>query len=139
MVIPVFVDCILALRLYIVYPRHLTPHSLLVLIFAPIILLKLVRVVNCTYYLIRFRAKIAEGNPSIWYPFQSLWRETPCLKIEGFSNMAENWYVLYSYVHIIILTSLSWASFWFLRRLKGKVFSTPSQREHNTNCTNIPF
>ncbi|KAK7043769.1 hypothetical protein VNI00_008381 [Paramarasmius palmivorus] len=47
---PIVIDCILAYRLYIIYPFNSTPKPLLAVIFVPIFLYKVARIVNLSIF-----------------------------------------------------------------------------------------
>ncbi|KAH8818938.1 hypothetical protein DL96DRAFT_1622450 [Flagelloscypha sp. PMI_526] len=103
-ILPTYVDCILAVRLYIVYPRNMTSSPLLALIFTPVIALKVLRIVNAIYYLIRYSQQL-ERDPSMWDAFVALWNETPCMQIEWIAGLVDN----------------CWASAWLVWRLRCDV------------------
>ncbi|KAF9467439.1 hypothetical protein BDZ94DRAFT_1280433 [Collybia nuda] len=50
--LPVFMDCILAFRLYVVYPPRTTPKTQLAAIFIPIIIFKIVRTANLIVFMV---------------------------------------------------------------------------------------
>ncbi|KAH8818822.1 hypothetical protein DL96DRAFT_1820209 [Flagelloscypha sp. PMI_526] len=81
LILPIYIDCILAVRLYIIYPRSMTSSSLLALIFVPVVVLKFLRTINAAYFLLRFSLHL-EHDRSMWEAFVTLLSETPCLQIE---------------------------------------------------------
>ncbi|KAH8813559.1 hypothetical protein DL96DRAFT_1716468 [Flagelloscypha sp. PMI_526] len=109
LILPIFVDCILAVRLYVVYPRSLTSSALLALIFTPIIGLKILRTANATYYLVLYSQNLSRSS-TIWESFVKLWFETPCMQIEWIAGLVDN----------------CWASVWFLWRLHRDIMARGS-------------
>ncbi|KAH8818816.1 hypothetical protein DL96DRAFT_1750099 [Flagelloscypha sp. PMI_526] len=89
-VLPIYVDSILAVRLYIVYPRSMTSSLQLAVIFIPEIALKILRTVSATYYLVRYFQHL-DHDPSISKAFAALLYETPCLQIEWIAGLLDNW------------------------------------------------
>ncbi|KAH8818821.1 hypothetical protein DL96DRAFT_372265 [Flagelloscypha sp. PMI_526] len=104
LILPIYIDCILAARLYIVYPRSLTSPLHLAIIFIPVVALKVLRTANTTYLLIRFSLHL-EHDPSLMDAFGAVLSETPCMQIEWISGIVDN----------------CWASVWFLWRLRHDV------------------
>ncbi|KAH8826383.1 hypothetical protein DL96DRAFT_1281143 [Flagelloscypha sp. PMI_526] len=104
MILPIYIDCILAVRLYIVYPRSMTSSSLLALIFTPVAVLKVLRIINAVYFFVRYFQHL-ERDSSIWDAFVAIWFETPCMQIEWIAGLFDN----------------CWASVWFLWRLHRDV------------------
>jgi hypothetical protein len=95
--LPLFIDCILALRLYIVYPAKTTSKLQLAIIFIPIVVFKIARTTNLTLFMVKFAAAIlgpdtttAVGN------FQTLWDHAPWTKIEWILQVFDNWYTSHS-------------------------------------------
>lgn len=92
--LPVFMDCILAFRLYIVYPPKTTSKAQLTIIFVPILIFKIVRTVNLIVFMARFGKALLRPESTIIY-FQTLWGTAPWtnLKIEWILQVFDNWYV----------------------------------------------
>lgn len=93
--LPVFMDCILAFRLYAVYPPKATPKAQLAIIFIPIILFKVARTVNLIVFMAGFGvALLKPGSPVIYFQIVS-WGSAPWtnLKVEWILQVFDNWYV----------------------------------------------
>lgn len=93
--LPVFMDCILAFRLYVVYPPKTTPKPQLAIIFIPIILFKVARTVNLIVFMAGFGvALLKPGSPVIYFQIVS-WGSAPWtnLKVEWILQVFDNWYV----------------------------------------------
>ncbi|KAH8818814.1 hypothetical protein DL96DRAFT_372211 [Flagelloscypha sp. PMI_526] len=112
MILPIYIDCILAARLYVVYPRSMTPSRRLILIFIPVVALKVFRSLNGVYFLVRYSQQL-DRDPSVWEAFVEVWYETPCFKIEWLAGLADN----------------CWSSTWFLMRLHHDVMKKGSSSE----------
>ncbi|KAJ7155532.1 hypothetical protein C8R43DRAFT_1000275 [Mycena crocata] len=91
--LPLFLDCILAFRLYVVYPPRSTSKVQLAIIFIPIAVFKFVRTTNLIIFMVKFAAvllvpdsKSAVGN------FQVLWDHAPWTKIEWILQVFDNCY-----------------------------------------------
>ncbi|KAH8824767.1 hypothetical protein DL96DRAFT_1610722, partial [Flagelloscypha sp. PMI_526] len=112
MILPIYIDCILSVRLYIVYPRSMTSPLYLAIIFVPVVALKVLRTINATYFLLRFSQHL-EHDTSIWEAFVTLLSETPCLQIEWISGLIDN----------------CWASVWFLWRLHHDIMKKNSSND----------
>ncbi|KAF7332910.1 hypothetical protein MVEN_02396700 [Mycena venus] len=57
--LPLFIDCILAFRLYVVYPPRTTSKVQLAIIFIPIAVLKIARTTNLIIFMVKFAAAIS--------------------------------------------------------------------------------
>ncbi|KAG9220254.1 hypothetical protein CCMSSC00406_0006319 [Pleurotus cornucopiae] len=64
LVLPIFVDVILAFRLSVVLPRHTTPASMLCIVFIPLALFKVGRVINIAIFMSKFVPVIRTSNPA---------------------------------------------------------------------------
>ncbi|KAH8818811.1 hypothetical protein DL96DRAFT_1820206 [Flagelloscypha sp. PMI_526] len=117
-ILPIYIDCILAVRLYVVYPRSMTSSLQLAIIFVPEIALKILRTINATYFLVRFFQHL-DHDPSLSKAIAALLHETPCMQIEWIAGLVDNWQVL-------------WASLWFLWRLRHDVMKSSSSIEIGT-------
>lgn len=95
--LPVFMDCILAFRLYVVYPPRTTSKPQLAIIFIPIIIFKIVRTANIIVFMVKFAEVLLQPNTksAIVY-FQVLWDTAPWPKIEWILQVFDNWCVLES-------------------------------------------
>jgi hypothetical protein len=92
LLLPVFMDGILAFRLYAVYPPQSTRRSVLSAIFIPLALLKLVRLVNITVFMVKFGASLLSSEPETAVgKFQVLWDHSPYPKIEWILQVFDNW------------------------------------------------
>ncbi|KAH8818815.1 hypothetical protein DL96DRAFT_372229 [Flagelloscypha sp. PMI_526] len=123
LVLPIYIDCILAVRLSIVYPREMTSALLLATIFIPVVVLKVLRTTNVVYVLIRY-SQLLERGSSIWEALATIWLTTPCLKIEWLARLVDN----------------CWASIWFLFRLRRDVMvrsSTSDVVASNRTLSNV--
>ncbi|KAJ8078441.1 hypothetical protein PM082_012723 [Marasmius tenuissimus] len=101
--LPVFVDCILAFRLYAVYPPRTTKKPLLALIFLPIILFKIARLTNLLVFIVQYAiecAGVSDLEANIL--FQQIWDHGVATKIEWIAQVVDNCYT----------------SGWFLWRLR---------------------
>ncbi|KAH8818819.1 hypothetical protein DL96DRAFT_372252 [Flagelloscypha sp. PMI_526] len=108
-VLPIYIDCILAVRLSIVYPRSMTSSLQLAIIFIPETALKILRTISATYYLVRYFQHL-DHDPSLSNAFASLMYETPCMQIEWIAGLVDN----------------CWSSVWFLWRLRHDVMKPSS-------------
>ncbi|KAF7303032.1 hypothetical protein MKEN_01266500 [Mycena kentingensis (nom. inval.)] len=100
--IPPFVDCILAYRLYVIYPPRSTPRTLTCIIFIPVLLFKVARLTNLVLFIIAFTHALLNPNPiTAFQEFQVIWNREAWTKIEWFLGMFDN----------------CWATGWFLWRL----------------------
>lgn len=91
MCLPIFMDCILAVRLYVVFPPHMTRRSLLALIFIPVLAMKLARIGNTIYFLVKYKLQL-DIDPS-QNAYATLWETLPCMKIEWLTGLFDNWSV----------------------------------------------
>ncbi|KAH8818817.1 hypothetical protein DL96DRAFT_372244 [Flagelloscypha sp. PMI_526] len=110
--LPIYIDCILAVRLYVVYPRSMTSSLQLAVIFVPETALKILRTISATYFLVRFFQHL-DHDPSLSKAFTALLYETPCMQIEWIAGLVDN----------------CWASLWFLWRLRRDVMKSSSSIE----------
>ncbi|KAF9257121.1 hypothetical protein L218DRAFT_936093 [Marasmius fiardii PR-910] len=85
--LPILMDCILAYRLTAVFPRRITPDRILVIIFVPILLLKIARLTNGLAFMIAFGTGDWSGRL-----FQTLWDHRPYVKIEWILQVIDNCY-----------------------------------------------
>lgn len=93
--LPIFMDSILAFRLYVVYPPRTTSKTQLAIIFIPIIILKIVRIANFIIFMVKFAEAILKPDTkSAIMDFQILWNTAPWPKIEWISQVFDNWCVL---------------------------------------------
>ncbi|KAH8818813.1 hypothetical protein DL96DRAFT_1750092 [Flagelloscypha sp. PMI_526] len=122
MVLPIYIDCILAVRLYVVYPRSMTPSRRLLLIFIPVVALKVFRAINGVYFLVRYSQHL-DRDPSVWEAFVAVWHETPCFKIEWLAGLVDN----------------CWTSTWFLMRLDRDVMKRSSSSDFIATAGYMPI
>jgi hypothetical protein len=94
LLLPVFMDCILALRLSIVYPRAVTPLARLMTIFTPVVVLKIVRLANLIVFLVKFTDAVSGETAAS--KFQTFWDSAPWNKIEAVLQVFDNWYLSHS-------------------------------------------
>ena len=90
--LPVFVDCILAFRLYAVYPPRTTQKHTLALIFIPIILFKIGRLTNLLVFIVQYSiecAGVSDLEANIL--FQKIWDHGVATKIEWIAQVVDNW------------------------------------------------
>ncbi|KAF7330913.1 hypothetical protein MVEN_02430900 [Mycena venus] len=79
--LPLFIDCILAYRLYIVYPPQITSKLQLAAIFIPVIVFKIARITNLIIFMVKFAAVILVPDAtSAVENFQILWDHAPWTK-----------------------------------------------------------
>ncbi|KAJ7157797.1 hypothetical protein C8R46DRAFT_958768 [Mycena filopes] len=93
--LPVFMDTILLVRLFIVYPPQTISWPGRLLVFGPPILFKLVRVSNLAVFMVRWTNLIkltAGGGLSPLQAGQTLWGTQPWTKIEWFFQVFDNCY-----------------------------------------------
>ncbi|KAK1232506.1 hypothetical protein PQX77_004357 [Marasmius sp. AFHP31] len=102
--LPIFMDCILAFRLFAVYPPRTISTRLFAIIFVPIVLFKVARFTNILVFLVKFSNGLTQNNNgSAIANFQRLWDTNPSTKIEWIFQVVDNCYT----------------SGWFLWRLWG--------------------
>ncbi|KAF9455881.1 hypothetical protein BDZ94DRAFT_1241932 [Collybia nuda] len=91
--LPVFMDCILAFRLYVVYPPRATSKILLAVIFIPIVIFKIVRAANLIVFMVKFGdALLVPDSKNAVIKFQILWDTAPWTKIEWILQVFDNCY-----------------------------------------------
>ncbi|KAK6997311.1 hypothetical protein R3P38DRAFT_2563560 [Favolaschia claudopus] len=91
--LPLLIDCILAFRLYVVYPPRTTSNLQLAIIFIPIVLLKVARTANLIIFMVKFAAAIlVPDSASAVADFQALWDHAPWTKIEWILQVVDNCY-----------------------------------------------
>ncbi|KAF7330963.1 hypothetical protein MVEN_02436200 [Mycena venus] len=89
--LPVFIDCILAYRLYIVYPPRTTPKVQLAIIFTPVIVFKIVRFTNLIIFLAKFTPVLLVPDVlTAATSFQTFWDHAPYNKIEWIIQVFDN-------------------------------------------------
>ncbi|KAL4258150.1 hypothetical protein AB1N83_010750 [Pleurotus pulmonarius] len=64
LVLPIFIDFILAFRLSVVLPRRTTPTLVLCIVFIPLALFKVGRVINIAIFISKFAPVIRTSNPA---------------------------------------------------------------------------
>nr|GAT56739.1 predicted protein [Mycena chlorophos] len=109
--LPLYIDCILAYRLYIVYPPRSTPARLVAFVFVPVVLFKIARITNLAMFFTKFSADIMVPDATTAISsFEGLWEHAPYAKIEWLLQAR-------TLLTIKLLTNLSWASALFLWKL----------------------
>ncbi|KAJ7157788.1 hypothetical protein C8R46DRAFT_1112969 [Mycena filopes] len=89
--LPVFMDTILLVRLFIVYPPQTISWPGRLLVFGPPILFKLVRVSNLAVFLVQW-TPLVKGTDSPLQAGQAFWGTQPWTKIEWFFQVFDNCY-----------------------------------------------
>ncbi|KAJ7621507.1 hypothetical protein DFH06DRAFT_1341135 [Mycena polygramma] len=91
--LPLFIDCILAFRLYVVYPPRTTSRLQLAIIFIPILVLKIARTTNLILFMVKFAAAllVPDTKNAVGY-LQILWDHAPWTKIEWILQVFDNCY-----------------------------------------------
>ena len=89
-------DYISTSRLYIIYPPRMTAYRLLAIIFIPLGLFKILRVINYIIFMAKYGEAVSAApgmgqSPSA--TFQTFWNSSPYAKIEWFMEVFDNWYV----------------------------------------------
>ncbi|KAK2467344.1 hypothetical protein APHAL10511_000579 [Amanita phalloides] len=88
---PLFVESVLLIRLWAVYPYRATPRTTFFAIFIPIALLKLARVANVIVYLVELAKSLANANgQNLLLLLQQVWTKFPSYKVEWFLQVADN-------------------------------------------------
>ncbi|KAF9491459.1 hypothetical protein BDN71DRAFT_1398326 [Pleurotus eryngii] len=64
LLLPVFIDVILAFRLYIVLPRRTTSNLIVCIVFAPHAIFKVARLMNDVLSIIKFASVLRKGGPA---------------------------------------------------------------------------
>ncbi|KAJ6519120.1 hypothetical protein C8R45DRAFT_13220 [Mycena sanguinolenta] len=91
--LPLFIDCILALRLYVVYPPRNTSRLQLAIIFIPLIVFKIVRTTNLIIFMVKFaHAILTPDATTAVKSFEQLWDHAPWTKIEWIMQVFDNCY-----------------------------------------------
>ncbi|KAF7427832.1 hypothetical protein PC9H_007048 [Pleurotus ostreatus] len=62
--LPVFIDIILAFRLYVVLPRHSTSKTMLCIVFIPLALFKIARLINIGIFLKKLSVLLRSNDPA---------------------------------------------------------------------------
>ncbi|KAG7093929.1 hypothetical protein E1B28_007564 [Marasmius oreades] len=91
LLVPLFSECILLLRLVAVYPLRQTSRSMLVVVFAPPVIFKIVRLVNIGIFLGQWVKQLGTAGSPI-AAGQATWGQQPWTKIEWFLQLADNIY-----------------------------------------------
>ncbi|TFY77140.1 hypothetical protein EWM64_g6873 [Hericium alpestre] len=100
---PLFVESILLLRLWAVFPPQQISRVLKIIVYVPPVMLKLARLANGILYIVKWQSDVKSlGNPV--QAGQMLWGTQPSVKIEWMLQTVDNLY----------------ASSLFIWRLKGK-------------------
>lgn len=63
--LPIFIHVILAFRLYVVLPRRSTSKTMLCIVFVPLALFKLARLINIGIFIKRLCIFLRGGNPAV--------------------------------------------------------------------------
>ncbi|KAL0061116.1 hypothetical protein AAF712_012110 [Marasmius tenuissimus] len=96
--LPVLMDCILAFRLYAVYPPRATPKRIFTAIFIPIVIFKVARVTNLLVFIVQFSKESAhKTDAEAILIFQRLWDHGFTTKVEWILQVFDNWYVHYRF------------------------------------------
>ena len=74
-------DGILLIRVFAVYPPRLLSKLLQLVVYGPIVLVKIARLVNCLIYAVRWASKTAENTTLALQAGQDAWN-SPSPKIE---------------------------------------------------------
>ncbi|KAF7427833.1 hypothetical protein PC9H_007049 [Pleurotus ostreatus] len=90
LLLTVFIDVILAFRLYVVLPRRTTSKSLLCIVFVPLAIFKVARLTNDILFIIKFASVLREGNPAL--SLMGFEHVNPYHKIEWCLLVADNCY-----------------------------------------------
>ena len=88
--LPVFIDVILAFRLYVVLPRSSTSKRMLCVVFVPLALFKIARLINIGLFMKKLSILLRSNDPSasLGSGFE---RFNPNHKIEWFLLVLDNW------------------------------------------------
>ncbi|KAJ7157809.1 hypothetical protein C8R46DRAFT_1113019 [Mycena filopes] len=89
--LPVFMDTILLVRLFVVYPPQTISWPGRLLVFGPPILFKFLRVSNLAVFMVRW-TQLVKGTDSPLQAGQALWGSQPWTKIEWFFQVFDNCY-----------------------------------------------
>ncbi|KAF7328830.1 hypothetical protein MVEN_02512100 [Mycena venus] len=89
MYLPVFVDTILLIRLYVVYPPRTISWTRCLIVFGPPLTFKIVRVANLIVFLVQWNSFLQERESPL-VAGQTLWGSQPWVKIEWFFQVFEN-------------------------------------------------
>ncbi|KAL4260993.1 hypothetical protein AB1N83_009027 [Pleurotus pulmonarius] len=90
LLLPVFIDVILAFRLYIVLPRRTTSNLILRIVFAPLAVFKVARLTNDVLFIIKFASVLRKGGPATG--LMGFEHVNPYHKIEWCLLVADNCY-----------------------------------------------
>jgi hypothetical protein len=144
LLLPVFIHCILAFRLYAVYPARTTSKNDLIIIFTPIIMFKIIRISNFIVFMVKFGEVLLQPDAnSATMDFQILWHTAPWTKIEWILQVFDNWYVtwdihrvssrpityIYSYASALFLRKL-----WLGHRMARSLAATNPRGKYSSHC-----
>lgn len=89
LLLPVFIDVILAFRLYVVLPRRTTSNFILCIVFVPLAVFKVARLTNDVLFIIKFASVLRKGGPATG--LMGFEHVNPYHKIEWCLLVADNW------------------------------------------------
>ncbi|KAK7048096.1 hypothetical protein R3P38DRAFT_2505659 [Favolaschia claudopus] len=89
--LPVYMDTILLVRLFVVYPPHTISWSRRLVVFGPPILFKLIRASVLIVYLVKW-TRLVQGHDNPLQAGELLWGSLPYTKIEWFFQVFDNCY-----------------------------------------------
>ncbi|KAJ8078450.1 hypothetical protein PM082_012732 [Marasmius tenuissimus] len=125
--LPVLMDCILAFRLYAVYPPRATPKRIFTAIFIPIVIFKVARVTNLLVFIVQFSKESAhKTDAEAILIFQRLWDHGFTTKVEWILQVFDNCYTSGWFLWRL------WASY-ALERSTGGVFTQGTARSRTTH------